>query len=66
MLVTALYDVPDLVGQARVPDGLLAIDLGHPNDDRLVLEIIVHEIAAQIEGTEECNRLGPCLYFPPR
>jgi sirohydrochlorin ferrochelatase len=52
------YDIPNLVRQARVPDGFPAINLGAWNDDPLVIQAIVHKVATQMGGTEERNELG--------
>lgn len=44
------YDVPELVGRARVPPGFPLINLGAWNDDPLVIRAIQEKIDAQLEG----------------
>jgi hypothetical protein len=43
------YDVPDLVHEARVPDGFPLINLGAWNDDPIVIRAIKEKIDAQME-----------------
>jgi len=43
------YDVPDLVNQARVPDGFPLMNLGAWNDDPIVIRAIKEKIDAQMD-----------------
>jgi protoheme ferro-lyase len=43
------YDVPDLIHEARVPDGLPLINCGAWNDDPLVIRAIKEKTDAQLE-----------------
>ena len=42
------YDIPDLVNEARVPEGFPLIDLGAWNDDPIVIQAIKEKIDGQM------------------
>jgi sirohydrochlorin ferrochelatase len=44
------YDVPKLIAQARVPEGVSTVNLGAWNDDPIVIQAIKQKIDAQIRG----------------
>jgi protoheme ferro-lyase len=48
--ICSQYDVPDMVNEARVPDGFPLINLGAWNDDPIVIQAIKEKIDAQMEA----------------